>query len=208
MNRESKLWLTGAGAVAIVVLAVIALFGIRRLPEIASLYDPGTPSLSGSVAYIDSGHAECVNVLDVATGESREVYCADWLWLEGWDSDGNLRVQSGDGADRVLVIDPTTGAVVSSGDIGGMRPEDTESLYARATGGRATLTYGGPGGEVTLIDVDGPRDYAFWNYGLTDDGRYVWVCDSENRLLVVASDGSGGPWLVADDIRDPAWRDG
>lgn len=207
MNRESKLWLAGAGVVAIVVLAVITLFGIRRLPEIASLYSPGAPSVSGSVAYVDSGREQCVNVLDVATGETREVYCADWLWLEGWDPGGNLRVESGGGVDRVLVIDPATGAVVSSGDIGGTPPEHTESLYAAATDGRATLAYDGPGGEVTLIDIGGPRDYAFWNYGLTADGEYVWVCDSENRLLVAASDGSGGPWLVADDIRDPVWRD-
>lgn len=204
MNRESKLWLTGAGVVAIVVLAVIALFGVRRLPEIARLYEPGAPSLSASVAYVDSGREQCARVLDVATAETREVYCADWLWLEGWDSDGNLRVQSA-GSDRISVIDPDAGAVLATGSFAGEQPADRGTLHAGSNDGHATLTNRVGDEAIVVLDIEGPRNYGFWNYGLTDDGRYVWVCDSENRLLVVASDGSGEPWLVAGNVPEAKW---
>lgn len=204
MSRESKLWLTAAGVVAVVVLAVVIVFGITTAPAFPSLYEGG-PSIEGTVAYVDYGRDECVRLLDVAAGESRELYCADWLWIESWDRDGNLRVRTGDGIERTLIIDPVTGIVIESGDFAGEAPPYVGSLYATSQDGHATLTYTGNGAEVTLIDVDGPRNYAFWKYGITADGEYAWLCDSADRLLVVALDGSSGPWLVAENVPDAMW---
>ncbi len=205
MNRQSKIWLAAAGAVAVTATALVLLFGVTFAPDFPSLYDGG-PTIEASVAYIDYGRQECVLVLDVATGESQEVFCDDWLWLEGWDRDGNLRVQSEDGRDRVSVIDPDTGLVVATGDLPGELPPYARGLSTSSDSGHATLTYRTVGSETTLIDVDGPRSYSFIDYGFAGDGSYAWVCDSEDRLITVALDGSAGPWLVAEGIHEPAWR--
>jgi hypothetical protein len=205
VSRESKLWLAAAGVVAVSVLTIVIVFGIRTAPHFPSLYDGG-PTVQGAVAYVDYGRDECVQVLDVATGESRQIYCADWLWLEGWDRDGNLRVQTGDGGERVSIIDPTTGAVIAQGDFAGEGPRSVDSLMATSDDGHATLSYSGGDTEVTLLEADGPRNYAFYQYGITDDQQYAWVCDSEDQLLVVALDGSSGPWFVAADINEAAWK--
>lgn len=205
MNRQSKMWLTAAGAVAVTATALVLLFGITFAPDFPSLYDGG-PTIEASVAYVDYGRQDCVLVLDVATGESREVFCDDWLWLEGWDRDGHLRVQSPGDHDRVSVVDPDTGRVVTTGDLPGEPPPYARGLSTSSDNGRATLTYRTLGLETTLIDVEGPRNYSFLDYGLPGDDTYAWVCDSEDRLLVVALDGSGGPWLVAEEIAEPAWR--
>jgi hypothetical protein len=207
VNRQSKFWLVAAGVVAVLLLGAVLIFGIRTVPRLPSLYEAGGPTITGSVAYVDLGRDECVRVLDVATGESHELYCADWLWLEGWDGDGNLRIQPSDVPDRVVVIDPATGAVIASGELAGEPPPlHASSLRATSRDGHATLTYTGSGTEITLIDVDGPRNYGFWDFGITRDEQYAWVCDSEDRLLVVALDGSGGPWLVADHVPEATWN--
>ena len=205
MSRESKLWLVVAAIVSAAVVGVVLGFGIHTAPHFLSLYDGG-PTVQGTVAYVEYGREDCVHVLDVATGESRQVYCSDWLWLEGWDGDGNLRVQSGDGGERVSIVDPETGAVMAQGDFAGERPWSVATLTATSDGGHVTLKYRGGDTAVTLIEADGPRNYAFRQYGITDDQQYAWVCDSEDQLLVVALDGSSGPWLVAGSVPDAIWK--
>lgn len=205
MNHHTRLWLTAAGVVAVAVLGIVIVFGITNPPDFPSLYDGG-PTVEGTVAYVDYGRDECVRTLDVATGESKEIYCADWLWVESWDRDGNLRVRTGNGIERTLIIDPASGLVLESGDFAGEAPPHAGSLHATSRDGHATLTFTGGGSQVTLIDVDGPRNYAFWKYGTTADGEYAWVCDSDDRLLVVATDGAGEPWLVAEDVADAMWN--
>ena len=206
MTRESKAWLAAAATVAVAAIAIVLMFGISFPPDFPSLYAEGGPSIEGTVAYVDYGRDECVRVLDVASGESEEVFCDDWLWLEGWDDDGNLRVQSDDGHERTSIIDPETGRVIETGDFAGEPPPLTRGLRATSDDGHATLTYRQAETEVTLIDVEGPRDYDFWDFGLTADESYAWACDSERRLLVVALDGSEGPWVVAKDINEAAWK--
>jgi hypothetical protein len=214
MNRESKLWLLGAGGVAVVVLAVVLIFGLSFAPDFPSLYDGG-PTVEGTVAYIEFGPDDCLYVLDVASGEDRELYCDDWLGFEGWDADGYLQILSGNGHhEELLILDPNTGAVVRSDEF---RPDERppldqprtdaeRRLRASSREGHVTLSYRQGDSEVTLIDVEGSRDYSFWDYGVTSDEKYAWICDSEDRLLVVALDGTGGPWVVADDIGDPIWK--
>ena len=209
MTRDSKLWLAAAGAVAVISIAVVLVFGVTSAPEFPSLYEQGGPTIEGRVAYVEYGHRDCVHVLDVASGDSHEVFCDNWLHLEGWDYAGRLRIHSGNGREHVSVIHPDTGQVLEWGEIldDEVPPQDPpRSLRSRSDEGHATLLYNAGGTETTIIDVEGTRDYHFWDYGITDDDTYAWVCDSEDQLLLVALDGSGGPWLVADGIADPAWR--
>ncbi|MDJ0924481.1 MAG: hypothetical protein QNJ77_07965 [Acidimicrobiia bacterium] len=209
MNRQSMYWLGAAGAVVVIVVAVVLAFGITTAPEFPSLYTEAGPTVEGRLAYVEYGSDDCVHVLDVASGESHEVYCDDWLHLEGWDTDGHLRIHSGNGHDYVSVVNPATQEVVEWGRFieGDVPPKPyPDSLRARSDDGRAILIHDGESGEKTLIDVTGPRDYAFWEYGITTDGNYAWVCDSEDRVLVVALDGSGGPWVVAEGVSQTMWE--
>lgn len=210
MERQSILWLGAAGIVVVIVVAVVLVFGTTTAPEFPSLYDAGAPTIEGTLAFVEYGPDECVHVLDVASGESGEVYCEDWLVLEGWDSDGHLRIHSGNGRGAyVSVVDPATGEVLEWGglvDTYMPPPPPPHLLRARSDDGHVTLVYDGAGGETTLIDVEGPRDYAFWEYGITADETYAWVCDSEERILVVALDGSSGPWVAAEGVGQPMWK--
>lgn len=206
MTHQSKLWLGAAAAIAVATIAIVITFGLSFPPGFASLYEGG-PAIEGHVAYVDYGHDDCVRVLDVATGDSEELYCDDSLWLEGWDRDGNVRIHADDGRhEQVLVVDPASGDVIASGDFAGFPPPHTPQLRAFSDDGRVGLLYRRGDTEVALIDVAGPRDYHFWDYGLTPDGSYAWACDSADRLVVVAVDGSGGPWLVADGISEMFWK--
>lgn len=206
MTRQSRMWLAAATGVAVVVAVVVLIFGYVSPPQFPSLYEAGAPTIEGSVAHVDFGPEECVQLLDVATGESHELYCDNWVWPESWDEDGNLRVHAGNGREHVWVLDPNTGTVLGTGDLGvGPQPYDA-SLRSRSAEGRAKLMYGTAASEVTLIDVAAPGNYSFYLYGITADGEYAWACDSEDRLVVVALDASGGPWLVAEGISEPVWK--
>ena len=211
MPRSSKLWLGAAGIVVVVVVAVVLLFGTTAAPDFPSLYEAGAPTIEGTVAYVEYGPDDCLHVLSVATGESEELLCERGLWVEAWDSDGNLRVhRSGPRFEELVLVDPATGAVVSAREFTPdeeppfhqPRSEADRSLRASSRDGHVTLSYR----EAVLIDVEGSRDYSFWDYGVTEDEAYAWVCDSEERVLVVALDGSGGPWIVAEGINELRWK--
>lgn len=205
MTRQSRILLAAAAAVSVVVAGAVLLFGYNSPPQFPSLYEPGAPTVDGHVAYVEYGREDCVWVLDVANGESEELYCDAWVWPEGWDADGNLVVHTGDGQDQMWVVDPNTGDVLGAGDFEALPPSSRGSLRSRSNEGRATLTYGSGEDEVTLIDVEAPRNYNFLSYGITANKTYAWVCDSEDRLLIVPLDGSDGPWLVGGGVGDPLW---
>jgi hypothetical protein len=196
----------GAAVVGVVALVVIVLFGLRFGPDFPDLYQDGGPTIEGSVAFSVDDDDTCVQVLDVATGGQTEIYCSELVWIEGWNKAGDLVVHQAEMFDYVLVIDPVTGAVEPTGADDDVVPSEVSALRANSAEGHATLTYVGPESSTILIDVDGPRDYRFYDRGITADENWVWVVDSENRLLVVATDGSSGPWLVADGVHEVAWK--
>lgn len=187
------------------ITVVVVAFGIRLPPHYPSLYDRG-PVVAGTVAYVEQDGNECLNVLDVAGGEKRTLVCSAWMYLEGWDREGNLVIHSAETRDRPAAIDPATGEVlIRGGSSGVLAPAGAERLQTSSRNGLATLVLHGTDADTTLIDAKGPRDYSFWSAGLVATGDYAWVVDSENRLLLVAIDG-GGPWVVLTDVRDVSWR--
>ena len=214
MTRQQHLWLAAAGAAAAVIVVVVLAFGYTSPPSFPSLYDDG-PEIEGLVAHLDFGPQDCVSILDVSSGLSEELYCDSWVWAERWDEDGNLLIHAGNGHEQIWVLDPETGAVLDRSaiqdgppmeDEGGPGVHEESELRMRSIDGRVTLTRGTGEDAVTIIDLEAPRNYTFFMYGLTDDGSYAWICDSEDRLLVTSLDGTGGPWLVAEGISDPIWR--
>lgn len=206
MTRDSRLWLWAAGGVAVAVAAVVLIFGYNSPPSFPSLSEQSGMTIEGTVAYMEFGREDCVRLLDVASGSTEDLYCDNWVWIEGWDEDGNLAVHADDGRDQTWVLDPDTGEVLDSADSVGPPPRRDSSLRSRSIEGRVTLTHGVGESAVTLIDVEAPGNYGFHGYGITADGAYAWVSDSEDRLLLVTLDGNAGPWLVAEGISDPHWR--
>jgi len=206
MTRQSRLWLLAAAGVAAAVAVIVLVFGYNRPPQFPSLYEAGGPTVDASVAFVEYDRHDCVRVLDVASGDSDEIYCSQWVWIEGWDRHGKLRVNA-DGSGQSLAIDPATGGVERSSDsVPLLDRGNEEDIRVSAEGGRVQLLYRSGDTEVVLIDVECPRDYGFWHLGVTNDGQWVWAVDSEDRLLLVAVDASSGPWLVAEGINDPAWK--
>ena len=204
MTRESRPWLIAAGVVSVAVIGAVLVFGLRSVPEFPSLYSVDAPRIEATVAYLEYDRDTCLNLLDVSSGQVDPVICDQWIWIEGWDEKGHLVVQRDGAWERQSVVNPETGAITESDGLDVAYPGEDAGLRAQSWEGSATLTNVLPDTNVTLIEVDGPRDYAFWSYGRSGD--WVWAVDSENRLLVVAADGSSGPWLVRDDVRDVAWR--
>ncbi len=205
MSRESRWWLAAAGVVTAVVAVVVLVYGIRSVPEFPGLNDLGAPMIDANAAVVRYEDDSCLYRLDVATGATSEVFCDEWIWIEGWLDDGRLVVHHDGVRTRRSAVDVETGDVERLGE-SFPEPQHHEEgdLRARSREGRATLTDVSGPEDVVLIDIEGPRMYGFWTYGRSGD--WVWVVDSEERLLVVSADGTSGPWLVAEDVQDVAWR--
>jgi len=206
MKRSQKILLGAAAAVVVTITGIVVTFGIKLPPGYPSLYDNG-PTVAGTVAFISQDGNDCLRVLDVATGEKRTIICSSWIYLEGWNREGNLIIHSEAAEDRGTVIDPSTGQVLGrAASTAAMVSDDSEVLRTTSGDGHATLLLRDDSTDTILIDATGPRNYAFWDAGLVDRGEYAWVRDSDERLLLVATDGSAGPWVVLTDARDVAWR--
>lgn len=200
MTRESRLWLLAAAAVSVVVVVVVLVFGTSFPPSFPA---PGeNDDLTGVLAYADSEDPHVVHVLDLESGSSIEYRCAYGYCLHHWDASGLLVVHSEPHGDLVLV-DPASGSVVP----GDPAPRtDRELLTVDPVEGRLVLILGEGSATTVLLDIDVPRDYRLRNSGTSGNEEWAWFIDSEDRLIGLAVDGSSGPWLIAENAQDAAWK--
>lgn len=215
--------IVGAVAIAIAVVTVILLFGIRQPPSFPNVADERDERLAGRIAYVqEEDSRSCVVVVDLPQMDRHEVVCgdeSDWYGQDVWWSrDGDLEVvlYEQDGP-FIATFDPVTGAeldrrvqTVDDGPVyedvwTTIRPRDGAELtwYSDDGSVEVQLTVGER--ERTLLSARGPRDYSLWDVSWSPDGGWAMVSDSEGRLLVVAATSPLATLLVADDAHSAAW---
>jgi hypothetical protein len=192
--------LLAAGTVAVVTVGLVLRFGLVMPPELAPVDDATRPVNALAVlSYRDADRGQCLDVVDV-DGTVREVRCGlDGGPLLGWDERGILMVRYASFGERLDVIDPTTGATVSSDtfDPSGTMLGRWESLVRVERSG-GVLTVRDEDGRV-VWQVDAPE-----NYGITGSARdastgMVALLDEAGRLLVLP-DGAEEPRVWTDGL--------
>jgi hypothetical protein len=74
--------------------------GTRALPAFPALAGTPLPDASGTVAVVVDGAVPCVTVVDVASGDSRDLHCERDLVGDRprWTAEGDLEVLRRDGS--------------------------------------------------------------------------------------------------------------
>lgn len=197
-----------------VVAAVVIAFGIRPYPDLPTVAAQPTPRISGSLAYVGwEDRGSCLYVAD-PSGSVRDVSCEQQLdgpvrWV-----DGLIEVHRfGRGGAEVVHVDPATGelTVVATNprEHEPVRPPDRAT---RADGARAQVTSRDgvarlevrypDGGTDILLELEGPRNYRFDDPAWSQDGEWITVLDSGERIIVVPAD-DGEPARIW--VSDGAW---
>lgn len=207
-----------AAAIAFAVIAIYVIIAHTPAPDFQSIRGSGV-AVPGRVAFMRWDDGNCLMAI-AATGDGeREVTCEIDGGTVTWTSDGNLAMLAyGRESGEVVVIDPETGATLFRREAAGLESRlysGREARIRRADGARVE-TVEEDGFDIVrirqtgenprdLIRVTGPGSYSFWDVQWSPDGAWVLAVDSLNRMIVVAADGSVGPYLLADDVNEPAW---
>lgn len=209
--------------VAVVAATVIVVWGLVALPAFTPFGEPSGFEVPGTVAFLVSDRGEaatCVSVVGQAEPRPRELRCypeRDARYPEslGWTDDGRIVVTLyGERGAEYEVLDRSSADVSTTGtwDEAGPgtvpRPDASpgaDGVTVRREGGRVVVTNRIEGATVTLIDAEAPASYDFWEQRWSPGRGYLLLVDSEQRLVVVPSDGSSPAMLLAEDVRAPAW---
>ncbi len=225
---DRRRWIAGLTSVVllVVVTAVVALFGVRRPPELPLVADQQGHAVPGTLAllYHDERGRTCVDTVPAGGGEVATLICsgAETGWIEAltWTPDGDVVLLRHDGHEPVGDQPPRRTAVVVTVPDGEIvaevpgppsdhpppfppgrpaREDGTQLLPSGGPDGVAMLRARAPDGSSrTLLELDGPQDYSFVDARWSPDGRWILVRDSEERFIVLGEDGDAGPWLLLD----------
>jgi hypothetical protein len=217
-GRRTVIAAVGAGIVVVGVLVAIVVFGFVSPPTFPRLADEPNPAIPGRVAFLryeEDFSRACIHVVDASGGAERSLGCDLFVHDLAWSVDGHLLALVG--FPEAAVLDPETGQVRRFFEDEAafdayhrtrrFQHSDAGRLLTRQEfDGRATVSVLAPGGvPVEIASVTGPRGYSFHAAVWSPDGRWALVMDSSARLLVVAADGSQGPYLLAERADSPAW---
>jgi hypothetical protein len=209
IDRRALIW----AAVAVLVLSVVAtlVVGLRPLTRLADLNPAG--GYDGLVAFVDDSRMaeQCLHIVDLGRGdETRNAHCDLWVSVVGFTADGVLfesdelatnRTDSDWEFGRVGLLSVNGGAVtlVEDPQFGDRLPspsfEDFDSRDAK-------LVIDG----VTVVELNGPSDYAIEWHRVSPDGSQVLLFVSAGRVIVARTDGSGEPQLVTDRASSAVWQ--
>lgn len=209
-----------AVAVSAAVLAAIAAYVVVEYvppPEYATASAGAVP---GEIAFTRWDRGNCIIVIPAAGGPEREVTCDHEGGQLTWTADGSLAMVVWDkDHEEIAVIDPDTGVTLFTREASAYRSllatardarsrrADGAHLESNNGDGIATVTIRQTGQDpIEVIRVDGPSSYGFFDLQWSPDGEWVMAVDTMNRLVVVSADGAMGPYLVGDDISEPAWH--
>lgn len=225
LDRRARISLGIAAGVVVVVVAVVAVFGIRHLPEFPLATDPPRLDLPGTIAYVVTEEGEsCAATRPASGGGERTVFCPrdldgpEWVNQLAWTPEGNLIVlghgrfgeiavvidpESGRQLDRIELDPKDTGRPFSRVDDRRTRDDGAELAVSSSREGEPSVSVQSPDGDVReILSVDGPRDYTFVDASWSPDGEWILVADGDGRLLVVGESGDPGPRILLDDDRN------
>ena len=202
LPKRSVAALVAAGALVLVVVAVVVTFGVVRPPDLDSITQG--PPVTGAVAWTQwEGERTCV-MAATPDGQVTRVRCdRDYADLRAWTDEGIIIHRwSGSGSD--VVIDPVSGQVIESRPI----PEGEQPIYT----GEAITSYHEDG---MLIVEDLETDDELWRIAIASvyrvhggtaspDGRWIAAGDSAGRLLVFDRESGSGPRVWVTDV-DVGW---
>jgi hypothetical protein len=219
-RRRPGALIAAAALVVVAVFAGVLFLGVVPPPAFPALADEPDPAIAGTVAYWEAEDRSCLLVVEAAGGTPRRLRCDDRSSAAGleWTDEGTLVVERYvDSGEERLTIDAGTGEVLDQ-RITPISPsppvEEPDDRSIRADGTRvvtdgadgiALLRLVPPSGRPrTLLEVTGPRDYAFWQAEWSPDQRWILVSDSEDRLLI-ADPETGNARLLVENASLPAW---
>jgi hypothetical protein len=192
--------LVAAGVVALITLGLVLRFGLVGPPELAAVDEATRPTSELAVlTYRDRDRGQCLDVVGV-DGEVRELRCAlDNVGpLLGWDERGILVLRYASFGERLEVIDPATGATVSSGAF------DPDAFPG--TRWEQFVEVGREGGTLTVRDVDRrvrwqvtvPDSYRIDATAQDPDTGTIALLDNAGRLLVIGPEADAPSVWVTD----------
>jgi hypothetical protein len=203
--------LVAAGVVALITLGLVLRFGLVAPPELAAVDEATRPSTELAIlTYRDRDRGQCLDVVGV-DGEVRELRCAlDNVGpLLGWDERGILVLRYAQFGERLEVIDPETGATVTSG------PFDPDTFTGRRW--EQLVDVQREGGTLTVRDdqrrvlwqVTVPDSYRIDATAQDPDTGTVALLDNAGRLLVIGPGADEPSVWVADlgmSFGELVWR--
>lgn len=189
-----------AAIVAVVTLGLVLRFGLVQPPALDPVDDATRPGSALAIAsYRDGQRGQCLDVVE-PDGSVRELLCRmDGGPLVGWDERGILIIRYSSLGERLEVLDPVSGAVLSSGRF------DPRVTMPRLWDG--TLTVDRVGRTLTVYDEDrtvrwrteAPDGYRINALARDLQTGAIALLDEAGRLLVLPP-GADAPRVWVEDV--------
>lgn len=192
--------LVAAGAVALVTVGVVLRFGLVQPPALEPVDEATRPDVALAISsYRDNERGQCLDVVD-PDGTVRELRCGmDGGPLVAWDERGIIIIRYASLGERLEVLDPDTGAVLSSStfDSRVVMPGRWDGMLDVDRVGRTLIVYGDD--RSVLWQVEAPDSYRITATARDPRTGTVALLDEAGRLLVLRS-GADEPRVWVEDV--------
>lgn len=192
--------LVAAATVALVTVGVVLRFGLVQPPALAPVDEATRPDVALAISsYRDNERGMCLDVVD-PDGTVRELRCGmDGGPLVGWDERGILVLRYASFSERLEVVDPDTGAVLSSStfDSRVAMPGSRDGMLDVDRVGRTLIVYGDD--RSVLWQVEAPDSYRINATARDQRTGMVALLDEAGRLLVLR-EGADAPRVWVEDV--------
>jgi hypothetical protein len=199
-DRPAVGLLVAAGTVALVTVGVVLRFGLVQPPALAPVDATTRPDVALAISsYRDGQRGMCLDVVD-PDGTVRELRCGmDGGPLVAWDERGIVIIRYASFGERLEVVDPDTGAVLSSStfDSRVAMPGRWDGMLDVDRVGRTLIVYGDD--RSVLWQVEAPDNYRITATARDQRSGTVALLDEAGRLLVLR-EGADAPRVWVEDV--------